>query len=42
MSCMEASPPMPMRHDWFAVLVVVIEIGVLLTAAALVYAAYHS
>jgi hypothetical protein len=30
-----------MKRDWYAILVVVLEIVILLTAAALVYAAYH-
>jgi hypothetical protein len=31
-----------MKRDWFAILVIVIEIAVLLTACGVVYAVVHS
>ena len=31
-----------MKRDWFAILVIVIEVAVLLTAAAVVYAVVHN
>ena len=30
-----------MKRDWFAILVIIIEVAVLLTAAAVVYAVVH-
>jgi hypothetical protein len=31
-----------MKRDWFAILVIIIEVAVLLTAAAVVYAVVHT
>jgi hypothetical protein len=31
-----------MKRDWFAILVMIIEVAVLLTAAAVVYAVVHA